>query len=421
MLLTLTRLPLKQRVQMIGHVTGGKVLPKEIADQIVDRTDGVPLFIEELTKSVIESGIVTEAEDHYVAIGPVSLLAIPMSLHASLLARLDRLAPTREVAQIGAALGRQFSHELVSAVAQMPQQRVDDALSQLVSAELILKRGTPPDAEYTFKHALIQDAAYDTLLRSRRRQLHARIAATLENTFPEIAAAQPALLARHCAEASLTEKAISYWLKAGQQAARRSLNQEAIHHLTKGLEQLTGLPDSFEKAKQELAFQNTLGPALLATKGWASPAAIETYLRARVLCERVGDTTQLFTTLWGTWLFRWARGEITVARGLVDELLGLARRERKAIFRLQAHHAAWTTFTYLGEVETALKNANRGTAIYRPKNMARSQPISGVTTPACAPKRTPRSRYGSWDTRKEPSKVAAKHWNWRSSCRMAPA
>ena len=365
--LTLTRLPVRQRTQMIAQVTGGKALPKEIADQIVDRTDGVPLFIEELTKSVIESGIVTEVGDHYAAIGPVAPLAIPTSLHASLLARLDRLAPTREVAQIGAALGRRFSHELISAVAQIPQQQVDDALSQLVSAELIFKRGTPPDAEYTFKHALVQDAAYDTLLRSRRQQLHARIAATLEDAFPEIVAAQPALLARHCAEAGLTEKAIGYWLKAGQQAARRSLNQEAIHHLTNGLEQLKGRPDTVEKAKEELAFQTALGPALLATRGWASPAAIETYLRARALCEQVGDTTQLFTTLWGTWLFRWARGEITVARGLVDELLALAQRERKTVFRLQAHHAAWTTFTYLGEVETALEHAKRGMAIYQPK------------------------------------------------------
>src|SRR6202007_2877112 len=169
--------------EMIAYVTGGKALPKEISDQIVDRTDGVPLFIEELNKNVVERGIVTEAGDHYAVAGPIAPLAIPTSLHASLLARLDRLAPTREVAQIGAALGRSFSHELISAVAQMPQQKLDDALAQLVSAELIFRRGTPPDAEYTFKHALVQDAAYSTLLRSRRHQLHARIAATLEGEF----------------------------------------------------------------------------------------------------------------------------------------------------------------------------------------------------------------------------------------------
>jgi class 3 adenylate cyclase len=158
-LLNLNRLPPRQRAEMITHVTGNKALPKEIADQIVDRTDGVPLFIEELTKTVIETGIVKEAGDHYTVAGPVTSLAIPASLHASLVARLDRLAPTREVAQIGAALGRSFSHELISAVAQMPQQKIDEALTQLVAAELIFRRGTPPDAEYTFKHALVQRTA----------------------------------------------------------------------------------------------------------------------------------------------------------------------------------------------------------------------------------------------------------------------
>src|SRR5437667_11477777 len=191
---------------MIAGVTGGKDLPQEIADQIVDHTDGVPLFVEELTKAVVESGMLTDAGDRYTAAGPVTPLAIPATLQASLLARLDRLAPVREVAQVGAALGRQFSHELISAVAAMPPAQLDDALAQLVSAELIYRRGTPPDAEYTFKHALVQDAAYSTLLRSRRQQLHARVAATLEGRFPEIVAAQPALLAHHCEEAGLTQK-----------------------------------------------------------------------------------------------------------------------------------------------------------------------------------------------------------------------
>jgi predicted ATPase len=175
-MLILNRLPQRQRAEIITHVTGGKALPKEMADQIIDRTDGVPLFIEELTKAVIESGVLVDSGDRYTATGPVAPLAIPTSLHASLLARLDRLAPTREVAQIGAALGRQFSHELISAVAAVPQQQLDSALVQLVNAELIFRRGTPPDAEYSFKHALVQDAAYDSMLKSRRAQLHSKIA-----------------------------------------------------------------------------------------------------------------------------------------------------------------------------------------------------------------------------------------------------
>jgi predicted ATPase len=235
-LLTLSRLPQRERRAMIASVIGGKALPKEIAAQIVDRTDGVPLFVEELTKAVLESGLLIDSGDHYDVAGPAPSLAIPATLHASLLARLDRLAPVREVAQIGAALGRQFSHELISAVAGMPHHQVNDALEQLVGAELIYRRGTQPDAEYTFKHALVQDAAYSTLLRSRRQQLHARIAAIIEDRFPEIVAVQPALLAHHCEQAGLGEKAIDYWLTAARQAWSRSMLAEAVALLRRGLE-----------------------------------------------------------------------------------------------------------------------------------------------------------------------------------------
>jgi predicted ATPase len=241
--LGLNRLAPRQRAEMIAGLTGGKALPQEIADQIIDRTDGVPLFVEELTKAVVESGMLTNIGDRYTAAVPVAPLAIPASLQASLLARLDRLAPVREVAQIGAALGRQFSHELIAAVAVMPPPQLDDALAQLVGAELIYRRGAPPDAEYTFKHALVQDAAYGTLLRSRRQQLHARIAATLEDRFPDIVAAQPAQLARHCTGAGLTEKAIAYWLAAGQHALGKSMLAEAVALLRRGLALVPGVPD----------------------------------------------------------------------------------------------------------------------------------------------------------------------------------
>jgi predicted ATPase len=266
-LLNLNRLPLRHRTEMITHVTGGKILPKEIANQIIDRTDGIPLFIEELTKAVVESGILTETGDRYAVTGPVPPLSIPTSLHASLLARLDRLVPTREVAQIGAALGRQFSHELISAVAHMPQREVDDALAQLASAELIFRRGTPPDAEYTFKHALVQDAAYGTLLRSRRQQIHARIVAILESQFPEIATAQPQLMAQHSAEAELNAKAVNYWLRAGQQALARSAMMEAVAQLRKGLDIFASLPDDPWRRQQELDLLIALAPSLAATKG----------------------------------------------------------------------------------------------------------------------------------------------------------
>jgi class 3 adenylate cyclase len=243
-MLTLNRLAPRQRVAIITHVAGGKALPKEIADQIVDRTDGVPLFVEELTKAVVESGILAETGDRYRVMAPTASLAIPTSLQASLLARLDNLAPTRAVAQIAAALGRQFSHELVSMVATMPQQQLDDALTQLVHAGLIFRRGTPPDAEYTFKHALVRDAAYDTLLRGQRQHIHARITSVLEREFPELLKAQPEMLAHHCAEGGLPEQAIDYYFAAAQRATAASNNTEATRHLSKGLALLDLLPAS---------------------------------------------------------------------------------------------------------------------------------------------------------------------------------
>jgi predicted ATPase len=352
--LTLNRLPPRQRAEMIAYVTGGKTLPREIADQIVDRTDGVPLFIEEVTKTVVESAIVVEAGDHYAINAPGAPLAIPTTLHGSLLARLDRLAPTRELAQIGAAIGRQFSHELISAVAAMPQQQIDDALAQLVNSELIFRRGTLPDAEYTFKHALVQDAAYSTLLRSRRRQLHARIVTTLERQFPEIVDSQPQLAAQHCAEAGLNEKALAYWLKAGQRAVARSAMTEAETQLRKGLSLLTILPpEDPSRWQQELDLQIALGPALITTKGYGAPPVGETYTRARALAEQLDRPDCLVPLLNGQFTFHLIRGEYTLALPFAEqmEMIGKARNDTAALFLGLSNHA-FARF-HLGEIALA--------------------------------------------------------------------
>jgi predicted ATPase len=353
-LLNLNRLPPRQRAEMITHVTGNKALPKEIADQIVDRTDGVPLFIEELTKTVIESGVLREAGDHYTVAGPVTSLAIPASLHASLVARLDRLAPTREVAQIGAALGRSFSHELISAVAPMPQQKIDESLAQLVAAELIFRRGTPPDAEYTFKHALVQDAAYSTLLRSRRQQIHGRIASTLESQFPETVTAQPELLAHHCGEAGLTEKAVGYWLKAGQQAVARSAMSEAVAQLRRGLELLASMPDGADHEQRELELQAALVPAVIAAKGYTAPEVGETIARARSLAEKLDRTDYLIGLLYGECVYRLVRGELKLTLSLAKNLeqIGEARNDRAAQL-LGRHWLQGVTLYFLGDFVAA--------------------------------------------------------------------
>jgi predicted ATPase len=308
-LLSLNRLPSHQRAEMIAGITGGKALPKDVAEQIIARTDGVPLFVEELTKAVVESGFLTDSGDRYTAAGPAPALSIPATLQASLLARLDRIAPARRMAQIGATLGRSFSHQLISTVAPMPQSQVDDSLAQLVGAELIYRRGTPPDAEYTFKHALIQDSAYGTLLRGPRQQLHAHIATVLESQFPDVVAAEPAVLARHCEAAGLTGKAVAYWLDAGRQAVARFATSEAISRLRKGLALISRLPDDAARQAQELDLTSLLGHALMATKGFSAPESGELSDRARRLCERLGRPRQLVSVLHGQLVYRFVRGE----------------------------------------------------------------------------------------------------------------
>jgi class 3 adenylate cyclase/predicted ATPase len=365
-LITLNRLAPRQRAEMIAGVTGGKALPDEIADQIVDRTDGVPLFVEELTKAVVESGMLTDAGDHYTAAGPVTPLAIPASLQASLLARLDRLAPAREVAQIGAALGRQFSHGLIAAVAAMAQPQLDDALGQLVGAELIYRRGTPPDAEYMFKHALVQDAAYGTLLRGRRQQLHARVAATLEEKFPEIVTAQPALLAHHCTEAGLTEKAIDYWLAAGRQAWGRSALAEAVSLLRRGLALVPTLPDGEWRREREFDLQNALGQTLTASRSWAIPEVGEAYARMRQLAEVLNRPRELLFALYGQWVYHLIRANLTPAYQLAAEMRDLGEQSGNVATRVLSRGASGFTCLHLGEYAAARRDLDEALALFDP-------------------------------------------------------
>jgi len=308
--LTLNRLPRPQVPQMIGRITGGKALPPEVVEQIVTKTDGVPLFVEELTKMVLESSLLRESEDYYELAGPLPPFAIPATLHDSLMARLDRLAAGKDVAQLGATIGRTFAYELLRAVSPLDEATLQHSLRQFVEAELVYQRGMPPQATYMFKHALIQDAAYQSLLRSTRQQYHQRLAQVLEVQFPETATTQPELLAHHYIEAGLNAQAVPYWQRAGQRASERSAYLEAIAHLTKGLEVLATLPDTPERTQHELDFQLTLGPALMVTKGMTDPDVERVYTRARALCQQVEETPQLFPALWGLWRFYTGRGEL---------------------------------------------------------------------------------------------------------------
>jgi class 3 adenylate cyclase len=313
---TLSRLSRRQAAELTSRVAHGKALPAEVVEQVVAKTDGVPLFVEELTKMVLESDLLQEQEDGYALTGPLPPLAIPATLHDSLLARLDHLGTAKGLAQLGATLGREFSYELLQAVSPWDEETLQQGLHQLVAAEFLYQRGLPPQTTYLFKHALIQDAAYQSLLKRTRQQYHQRVAQVLEAQFPDTAATQPELLAYHYTEAGCWEQAVGYWQRAGTRAVQRSANPEAVQHLTRGLQLLAMLPETPARAHQELDLQLTLGLALVATKGQAAPEVEQTYTRAQALCAQVGDTPQLFPTLWGLQRFYRNRGALSTAREL---------------------------------------------------------------------------------------------------------
>ncbi|HEX6113452.1 MAG TPA: AAA family ATPase, partial [Geminicoccaceae bacterium] len=335
--LALSRLGRRDRAAMVDRVVGAKALPDEVAEQILAKTDGVPLFVEELTKAVLESGLLADAGDHYELSGPLPPLAIPETLHDSLLARLDRLARVKEVAQIGAAIGREFSHALLAAVADRPEPELQAALDQLVSSELVFRHGTPPDVTYSFKHALVQDAAYGTLLKSRRQQLHARIAKVLEQQFPPQAETQPELVARHYTAAGLAAEAVPYWLRAGRHALRRSAVKEAIAQLTQGLDQLGDLSTGPDRDRKEIDLRLALGHALGDAKSGAALETGQEYARAAELCERTGDMTNLIAALYGLTTFHFSRGELTLAREVAERSLAAAGRSNDTLAEAGGH------------------------------------------------------------------------------------
>ena len=368
--MVLTRLGRPEAAALVERVAGGRALPAEILKQILARADGVPLFLEELTRSVLESGHLHETDGRYVVRGPLPPLAIPATLQDSLMARLDRLGPAREVAQIGSALGRQFSYALIGAIAALPPQQLDDALQRLASADVLQRRGAPPAAEYTFRHALVQDAAYATLLRSRRQPLHARIAATLEAQFPETGEKQPEVLAHHFTEAGLGERAVGYWLRAGRQMLTRSGMAEAEALLNKGLGVLSDLPDSPRRREQELDLQIGLGQALLATRGYGAPAVGAAYARARQLCDELNRPDKLLPILHGNLTHHLVRGNLEQARRLTAQLRELGETRNDAVTRVMAYRVVGFDALYSGRFTEARACLEQGLALYRPSDQS---------------------------------------------------
>ena len=338
--LTINRLTERDVSAMIDRVVGNKRLPAGIRQDIIERTDGIPLFVEEMTKAVLEAET-DGAADRVAAAVPSPALAVPASLHASLMARLDRLGgPTKELAQVAAAIGREFAHALLATVLPKSEGELGPALDRLMAAGLLFRRGVPPHATYLFKHVLVRDAAYGSLLRNQRQQLHALIAAAVETQFPEIVATQPEWLAQHCDKAGWPEKATQYWRAAGEQAVRRAANVEAIEHFRRALLRNAERSAGVESARTELATLSQLGPALMSIHGWAAPVVGEVLERAASVARQLETSRDLAAPLTSLWLFRYARGELDQSDEISDEIFRIAQKLDDPELTLQAHHAA---------------------------------------------------------------------------------
>jgi len=349
---------------MVVRVTRGRPLPAELTEQIVGKTDGNPLFVEELTKAVLEAGILVEDADGYRLDGPLPPLAVPATLHDSLMARLDHLAPVKEIAQIGAAIGREFSYSLLHALLGREETALRDALAQLEDAELLFRRGDPPQAIFSFKHALVQNAAYENLLKSRRQVLHRRIADTLRDRFPAIAEAEPELVAHHFTQAGLSEPAIEWWLKAGDRALDRSANNEAIAHLEKAISLAEGLPDGSAQRLLQLRLQTTYGHALLHGRGHSQPETIDAFARAREMAGRVEDIGARFSAYYGRWQVSFVRAELAAMQEVALAFLHDARQSSAGPGRGRALHAFGVTCWFQGDYAGARTHLEQALAVY---------------------------------------------------------
>ena len=368
----LNRLGGRETAAIIARLVGTKELPSDVMAEIVERTDGIPLFVEEMTKAVLEAESEGEAQRTAAAV-PLSALAVPASLHASLMARLDRLGPAKEVAQIGAAIGREFSHALLAAVVHKPKAELGAALDRLIAAGLLFRQGVPPYARYRFKHALVQDAAYGTLLRESRRALHARIAETLEGQFAEIAENQPEILAGHYTEAGLIEKAAGFWGKAGQRSLQRSALVEAAQQLTRALGQIAALPATPALRREQIKLQVALITPLFHVKGYAAPETKAAAERARLLIEQAEalgeppeDKLLLFSVLYSFWVANNVAFNGDLMRERAAQFLALAEKQGATGPLMIGHRLTGTTLLYTGEIAQGQSHFDQVLALYDP-------------------------------------------------------
>jgi predicted ATPase len=352
---------------------GNKLLPAKIQQDIIERTDGIPLFVEEMTKAIVEAES-EETAERTAAAAPSPAQAVPASLHASLMARLDRLGgPAKEVAQIGAAIGREFSHTLLAAVVDKPEAELGSALDRIVAAGLLFRQGVPPQATYLFKHALVQDAAYGTLLREPRRALHARIAEALESGFADIAENQPEILARHCTEAGLNEKAAGLWGKAGQRSVARSALVEAVEQLTRALDRVGALPATPVLRREQIKLQVAVITPLMHVKGYSAPETRAAVERARLLIEQAEalgeppeDPLLLYSILYGSWVANLFAFNGDVMCELAAQFLALAEKQGATVPLMIGHRLMGPSLLFTGDFAESRAHLDRAFALYHP-------------------------------------------------------
>jgi len=364
--ITLNRMERAEVEILIGHQAGGKLTPDDVIQHVVDKSDGVPLYVEELTKTILESDYIIEEADRYVLTGSLSNIAVPSTLHDSLMARLDRVPMAREVAQLGAVLGREFAYEMLLSLSALEERALNEGLDQLVDNELLYQRGRPPRAQFIFKHALIHDAAYQSLLRKTRQQYHRGVARLLEQRFTETVASNPELAAHHFTEAGDLEQGVRYWLMAGERARELSANWEALGHLKKGQEVLEGMPDSKQRVSLELALQVSLGGANLVARGHAAKEVEAAYSRARTLCSQLGDVPEILSSVFGLWRFFIVCRHLEQALDIATQLKQLSREREDNVRYVIANYSFGFTQLALGRLKMARENMDKAIARYEP-------------------------------------------------------
>ncbi len=365
--LTLNRLPRRQSAELLASMTGGRALPPEVQQTILAKTDGVPLYIEALTENLLEAGLLVEGTDSFALGAPLKELNIPDSLQALLMERIDRLGPAKEIVQIGSAIGREFSYELLQGIVDSTEGELKNALHLLSSSGLVFHEGEIPAAKFLFKHALIQDAAYSTLPKKARRVLHTRIAKMLETKFAERVKTEPELLAYHYEQAGLVGPAVDYWRLAAQRDVTRSDNLEAISHFNRAIHVLNDLPEGSERDRLELALLIARGAPLLLVKGYASDDIEHNYLRARSLSQANRDSEEYFLSLWGLWVFHLVRGPLAKACVLAEDLLSWATHQQDPDLLIRAHESVGSTYSFLGRFDEARAHLQEARSLYDPQ------------------------------------------------------